>query len=458
MLTSASAWGCNVIQDTNRARRSKNLSLSALVLITLAASPVAGQILRNPTGVNVSSVGPTSVLISYANLNGYVAAEAVWCGELEPAFPARGNRCDPATVFGSLPARYSQLRYGPTLPTARSETMRTAAFGDAPSAVTDVMSIPASVARRAYAAALAGASSEFFYVRRFTDATGQRPDEFVTVTCRMTDGGARTPFSLVDVRLSFDRPDPVTFVEQGQPLPPSKAEISYTGSGRLSGRWELVLPGDESPSAQDLLPEGSLPGDQRGSQRRYTEVSRFSVMLPPVGEYTLPGPDPLNLPTNLPGNYQILLRVEATDDKEGDSNLGAIGAGEGVLHSGALAGFALPVLPYFVTSSQVQSLDGLRLLSPAEGADVSDDTALNFVWNQDPNAIAYRIEIRTVRRENILWGVVPGGIGEYQAPTWLRRRAAGEDLEWRVLLIVADEVITTQTPWRRLRWSQRPVS
>ena len=46
---------------------------------------------------------------------------------------------------------------------------------------TDIMSIPPNVARRAYDAAAAGATSTFFYVRRFTKEEVLEAFELLTV-------------------------------------------------------------------------------------------------------------------------------------------------------------------------------------------------------------------------------------------------------------------------------------
>src|SRR5215510_4426986 len=96
-------------------------------------------------------------------------------------------------------------------------------------------------------------------------------------------------------------------------FPQIKAEITYTGAGRLKGRWEVVMPGEERPEPNDLLTEASLPIEQRGTQRRYTELKRFNVFLTPNAKYTLIGPEPKALPMKVAGEYQILLRIEASD-------------------------------------------------------------------------------------------------------------------------------------------------
>ncbi|MBT8403093.1 MAG: hypothetical protein KJP18_04480, partial [Gemmatimonadetes bacterium] len=67
------------------------------VAAVLCASPSSAQIQRHPTGVNVNATGATTVFLTFGNLEGYVPVEALWCGELIPASPDLGNRCDPGT-------------------------------------------------------------------------------------------------------------------------------------------------------------------------------------------------------------------------------------------------------------------------------------------------------------------------------------------------------------------------
>src|SRR6185295_10768307 len=164
-----------------------------------------------------------------------------------------GFKCNQATIFGCLPVRYNQ-----------STSSGTAAY-------TDIMSIPPSVARRAYVDAAKGSEATFFYVRRFASTTGG-PDEYVPLTIRLSGNGASVPFSLTDVKLSWGVNKPILFIKGDEKLPQPSAEITYTGTGRLKGRWELVRPGDELPSDRDLLTEATLPIEERGLQRRYTEL------------------------------------------------------------------------------------------------------------------------------------------------------------------------------------------
>ena len=407
-------------------------------LLALAAlAPAAGAISRDPNGVNVNAQGATTVFITFGGLADQVPVEATWCGELVPAAPDIGLRCDESTIFGRLPIRFDQSRLS----------------GDR-RVFTDVMSIPPSVARRAYQAAERGETSSFFYVRRFVSTTGG-PDEYVFVTCRLAGGGARVPLALLDVELGFAVDTTVLAVPVGSQPPPLAAVITYTGTGRLRGRWEVVRPGDEPPSSRDLLTEAALPPEERPLQRRYSLVERFDVFLPPAGRVVLPGPDPRRLPTEIAGLHQVLLRVEATADKEGDSNLAAAGAGSGIVHSGAVAGFPLPTLRYYVGSAAeaaaLASARPLGLLLPAAGALPAGPAS--FAWNPVENVLAYRLEIeRTQDGEPLLRAVVQQGIATYAAPPWLAERAAGAALRWRVVALGPGGDPVEESPWRSLKF------
>ena len=397
-------------------------------------SVASAQIGVSPTGVNVASQGATTVFLTFGGLRpDQVPAEAFWCGELIDALPAIGQRCDPSTLFGSLPLRFDL-----------SQRSGVAGF-------TDIMSIPPSVARRAYQAAAAGSTASFFYVRRFVSRSG-RPDEFVAVTCRLTAGGAGVPLALTDVRVAFDADVPVLSVGPGADPPPLHADVTYTGTGQLHGRWEVVLPGEDLPTAQDLLTEASLPLEQRGTQRRFTPLSRFSVFLPPSGSARIPGPDPSRLPRDVDGTYLVLLRIEASDDVDSRSDLSAAGAGSGTVSSGAVAGFPLPTLRYVVgtTSSAPDAAPdhGLALITPAAGASVGASAQLVFAWEVLPRASRYRLEIERTDGTPVLRALVPGSIAAYRPPPMLAERGAGAPLRWRVRAQDAAGQEIARSAWR----------
>jgi hypothetical protein len=414
--------------------------LAGLLVCLSVASTAAAQVRVNPTGVSVSSMSATTVFLTFGGLRDQQPVDAYWCGEIISAAPARGSRCDPGTLYGKLPLRYdlSQLRGG---------------------SFTDIMSIPPSVVRLAYQAAQRGATSTFFYVRRFQSAAGG-PDEYVAVTCRLTGGGARVPFSLTDVRLEFDSHDVVPFVTPGDAPPLIAARIAYTGTGRLVGRWEIVLPGEDLPTSRDLVTEATLPLDQRGSQKRFTQLERFNVFLAPDGQVTLPGPDIRKLPTAAEGTYRVLLRVEATDDREGDSDLSDAGAGIGVVHSGAVAGFALPVLRYVVAGAgahpHVDEAGTLRLLLPRDGDSLSTANPFVVMWSPSAGAVAdfYRVDLETQQGEALLSALLPRSARRYEVPTWLAARAADRTIRWRVVGLSADGAHLRTSAWRSARFTE----
>jgi hypothetical protein len=413
--------------------RGRYLALCA-VLTALTANSSGAQVRVNPTGVNVNSMDATTVFLTFGGVPATMRpAEAFWCGELVSAAPDLGTRCQPGTIFGQLPARYDLSQ--------RSGT----------NGFTDIMSIPASVARRAYQDALRGAAPNFFYVRRFVNLAGG-PDEFVSVTCRISNGGARVPFSFTNVTVHFADGDEVQFVQSGVVPPPFTAQINHNGTGRLVGRWEVVRPGEEVPDASDLLTEATLPIERRAAQRRFSLVERFDVFVPPGGRFTLPGPDPARLPTSAEGSYLVLLRIEAADDREGDSNLGSTGAGSGVVHSGAVAGFPMPVLRYVVLGDGAASSAGgfarLAQLAPRDGGPVAEDSVTRLVWSSHRGASYYRVEVQTIAGSNVLRALVPQAILHYVLPGIARQ--PGEIFRWRVTAMDASGRLLRRTPWRRL--------
>lgn len=130
--------------------------LSAVCAASAFAQRNEGAVKVSPSGVNINANGATTVFLTFGGLGNYRPAEATWCGELTPASPDIGFKCDPATIYGSLPDRYNQ----------------SASSGR--QALTDIMSIPPSVARRAYQDAVDGAKSSFFYVRHFVNLRAGR--------------------------------------------------------------------------------------------------------------------------------------------------------------------------------------------------------------------------------------------------------------------------------------------
>ena len=432
-----SRWVHAVALFSNRRGDAARAMLIASGLIAFCSmSSLAQTILVSPSEVSVYSQGATSVMLTFGGLINKRPAEATWCGALIPAAPDLGFKCDPGTVFGHLPLRYNQSTLSGI------------------NAYTDIMSVTPAVARRAYLDAAQGAPSTFFYVRRFV-STVAGADEYVPVTIRLSGDGAGVPLSLTEVKLSWGVGKPVLFVNTGEKLPGVQAEISYTGTGRLKGRWELVKPGETPPEPRDLLTEATLPIEERGTQKRYTEISRFNVYLPPTGRITLTGPEVWRVDESLNGLYLILLRIESSDDREGDTDLGSVGAGAGVVHGGAVAGFSLPTLRYYVgngTATQTGiTTSELLPLAPEDRVVLTPEKPIEFSWSQIDHVAVYHLELQDLQGSALLSAVLRAGTGTYRPPSWLRNTVGDSVVRWRVIAFSGLGKQIAATDWRTLR-------
>lgn len=409
----------------------KNILFVLLFFIPLLAQAQAQEIKVSPSSVNAYSQGATSALLTYSGVKNKQAVESCWCSEVVSAAPDTGVKCNQASVLGCLPARYNRGQLSSN------------------SSYTDVMSIPPSVARRAYVDAAKGNTATFFYVRRFASTTGG-PDEYVPVTIRLSGNGAGVPFSITNVNLKFAVDKPVLLLKSHEKIPQIHAEVTYTGTGRLKGRWEIVKPGEELPTQRDLLSEAALPIEERGTQRRYTELSRFNVYLPPTGRFTLQGPESWRLNNPVEGMYLVLLRIEATNNNEGDSNL----AGIDTMQGGAVAGFSMPVLRYYIGSGgSISTADQttLTLLAPATNAVLQANKNAEFTWTEIEGAVFYKVELESAQGQAVFQAIVLPGIGFYRAPSWLQQHKSASALRWRVIALDQRGKALSETDWRSLK-------
>jgi hypothetical protein len=382
--------------------------------IALCPMRPAASLTVSPSGVNINTFGATTVFLTYISLNGFRPVEAIWCGDIKA-----DQSCVAGTVYGRLPKRSDRGRLSGSSNLSSGNNS------------TDLMTIPPSVARKAYQDAVKGASSEFFYVRRFVSDAGL-PDVFVAVTCRLAGGGARVPLALTNVRLRFDRPNPnqaIPVIPPDQPMPKFQAELTYNGTGRLKGRWEVVLPGDPPPTEDDRLPEASLPIERRALQQHYTVIDRFDTYLMPTGRVVIPGPNPRRVPRGTDGLHQILFRVEATDEREGLSETGL-----GTVSSGGVAGFPLPVLRYYV--GRTQASNTLNLLQPGPGETMNAGAVVKFRWEAVANTAVYRLEVFAAQTL-VVSALLNGNTIAYTAPPWLKDQA-GQTLRWQVKALDRD--------------------
>lgn len=398
----------------------KIISIAVFILTFTLFS--AAQVTVSPDNITAYSQGATSAYLTFSNVVDLQPADATWCGEIISAAPQIGFRCDPTTIFGVLPSRYDQSRLNGTR-------------------YTDIMSITPVVARRAYTDAVGGNDSRFFYVKHFIGTNGN-PDQFIPVTIRLSGNGAGVPFSLTTVKLNWqDGEKVVPFIKPNEKLPKITAEIRYTGTGRLKGRWEIVKPGEELPDSRDLLSEAALTPEERGTQRRYTLLSRFNVNLPPGGKYVLPGPENWRIDKTIEGMYILLFRVEASDAPNSSSNIGG-----NELPTGAVAGFPMPTLRYYVGNSsntEIRQITKTNFEAPTE----IQLLPIILRWDFRENAKLYRVEIEDETNKKVFSAVILPTVKQYQLPSFIRQLAVSKQLKWKIVAVDENGEETEHKPF-----------
>lgn len=428
--------------------------LLCMMLYCMSATAVVSV---TPNTVTVSSTGVNRALLVFNGTLGQQAVDAFWCGQISapPNTPLPFDPCVPGTLFGSLP---------------RDLAVVTTFNNGLNSFTSDVMTMPASVARRAYQAASSGQQSTFFYVRRFVNGVGI--SEYIAVTLRLSAGFAGAEFSLKTIKLKFAGKGPskgiYTFARDDK-LPAFGARILYNGSGRIRGRWEVIKVGNARELSQQLLRSTGPNQVVQILQTRFTEIGRFDTFLPPTGSFYLPGPDASKLPKNVIGDYIVVLLIEG-----GPATFNALAASlatfacvpPGVMlppgspplpdctSLGAFAQF-IPVLRYYIgdDSARVPAERGsnipMTLHGPVADSVLPEGMPLRFSWLSVANVRFYRLEIWD-QKEELLSAIIDGDNQGYFAPSWLKTRATG-DLRWRVSALDANGVLLAQSEWRNLR-------
>lgn len=318
--------------------------LLTVFLLSLPAHTMA-EILRDPIGVNVSAARPMSLTVRFADSNGglFTTDEALFCFRLLP-----NGQCDPSAILGRLPKS------------------RDLGSTDEPvSSITDVMTIPYSVIRSTLSIAQSVDFSDFFYVRKFTPASGVDLGAGVNqvvyqmVTCHLA-GPARVPLSLtrVSVYAREDyRDDRVKLIRLNRDNIDNGgvyATVEHTGTGSIEGWWEIRKPGDPALRDIDVLPQAALPPAQRNQQNRYFRLKRFKVQATTAGTVIIEGPAYRELPSDITGRHDILLRFSAGEGREHRARLAVPDEPLNVF-SGAVAGFRIPVLEYHVAVGLTES-------------------------------------------------------------------------------------------------------
>ena len=395
------------------------------------------QIRVHPTGVNVNSQGATTVFLTFGGLTGYRPVEALWCGRLVPAAPDVGLRCDPSTILGSLPVRYDQS---------------TRATGS----LTDIMSIPPSVVRRAYQAAEAGRDAGFFYVRRFASVSGGGADQFVAVTCRMAGGGARVPFSLIDVELGFEVDEPVLYVRAGD------RRARCAGHAHLQRHRppaRTLGSGDARRGTADL----ARPADRGHAAARGARVAaplhrtRPLQRVPAALDARLHAARPRS---TAPADERRRLLLPAAAHRGERRQGGRLEPGERRRRAGRRVerrGGGIPAAAAALRRRRRAHARLGRLPRPvicgcsARPKVPSSPPGTDVAWLDLPQADVYRVEFEDAGHRPVFSALVPRGIGAYRLPPVLSERAPDGDIRWRVVAVDAAGRDIRTSAWRRLR-------
>ena len=156
--------------------------------------------------------------------------------------------------------------------------------------------------------------------------------------------------------------------------------------------------------------------------QKLSYTPRF-LPLPPVGKFQLKIEDTKRIPIIAEGQYILLLRIEATDDKESDSDLAALGVGGGIVHSGAIAAFPMPTLKFFVSGKSEKIAGEENAPAGLSGfLSVKSNAPLIFNWKESSGAAVYRLEITDGQSKAILSAVLLSSVTIYRAPSWFWTR------------------------------------
>ncbi|MES2978889.1 MAG: hypothetical protein V4731_10735 [Pseudomonadota bacterium] len=382
----------------------------------------------SPGQVALATGGRSSRLITYS-FDGAASTPvgSFVCSQLV-APPIHGattsNPCAPGAQSFALTVESSGFTAQPVVG-GRSRASETVAF-------------PEAFARLSSALARASGNSSLYFVRQFQNGN------FAVVQLQALGSSLADPLTLTDVRMFFRTGrgrQPTVTLSPGEAVPPSIAEIDYTGSGTLRGRWEVVEPGLPAPSPSDLVPEASVVRSERGMQRRYRLVERFEYSLGPTGRFELPGPDPARLPVRLNGGYFLLLRIEAVP----------AGNRSGASAEDGAAAFSMPVLVYQVGTG----IDGstalasrfVNLIDPPAGS------APAIAWRPIPEARSWRVELANDAGVIVGSKFLRAGETSYRLGGALARQTRGKAIKWRVQAFDAG-----RKPIGRSDWAQIPRS
>jgi hypothetical protein len=253
-------------------------------------------------------------------------------------------------------------------------------------------------------AAAARRQSRFLYTREYSDGFGSAAGDLVIDLAGRIGG----EFAIDRLSLTFQDNSLVKVVNSDEELT-AIAEITFTGSGLLIGRWLIAEP----PSTAGRRFDGGVV-----SEREIFTILRH-VVLPLAGQRKVRISSP-KLPTGISGLYAVRFRIERP------------GVGD-----------EAPTLIYEVNPFSVGMIpmgpegpSGIRIISPRGRTGLAP--GVTFSWERIPGSIAYQLEVfdgpEPPQSVRVTGQVVPGDLTELTLS-----HLAGEDLTagasywWRVV-------------------------
>ncbi len=165
----------------------------------------------------------------------------------------------------------------------------------------------------------------------------------------------------------------------------------------MKGFWEIFKPGGTLPEHPDLLSEAVLPPEKRGSQKQYTLLDSFIVNLPPCGKYILPGSENWRIDKSIEGMYILLFPMEASDATSSASN-----AGNGNIATGAVAGFPMLTLPYYLRNTSNVNMKSITNISKSSDEFIVQSLPIFLCWKEITGAKFYRLKIQNEIKKSFL--------------------------------------------------------
>lgn len=406
--------------------------------------PVAAATLNLTVGAPASITGSAGVLTATAPhqvalaSSGRSAAMLTYTFNGPPAAPIASYLCTQVAVLPPSGASPTNPCTGQSAAIAVDSSGFTSQAVGTQGRATETIALPEAVTRLSMDKARQTGDPSLYFVREFQGGS------YAVVQLQALGSSLIAPLTLTDVRLAFRNGgglQPTAVIAPGEAPPPSFADIDYTGTGTLRGRWEVVEPGVPGPTPQDLIPEASVDFGQRVLQRRFRLVDRFEYALGPSGRFQLPGPDPAHLPVRQSGTYLVLLRIEAVPARR---------PGGGNAEDGA-AGFSMPVLAYQVGPGLGAATALANRVVPLVAPPPSRLRAPGIAWLPVPEVRTWRVELADARGVIVGSAFLRGGQTVYHLAPALARHTRGKATRWRVLAFDAGRKPIGRSDWQSLR-------